>query len=66
MLTLSSIFVPQQPSEFEDNVDSSVSWMGIHLAFFYVSLYVVACAQGGHKPCVQAFGADQFDTMNEI
>ena len=61
MLTLSSSFVPQQPSEFEDNVDSSVSWMGIHLAFFYVSLYVVACGQGGHKPCVQAFGADQFD-----
>nr|XP_034596375.1 protein NRT1/ PTR FAMILY 5.10-like isoform X1 [Setaria viridis] len=61
MLTLSSTFVPQQPSEFGDNVDSSVSWMSIHLAFFYVSLYVVACAQGGHKPCVQAFGADQFD-----
>ncbi|CAO2182193.1 unnamed protein product [Urochloa humidicola] len=61
MLTLSSIFVPQQPAEFGDNVVSSASWMGIHLAFFYVSLYVVACGQGGHKPCVQAFGADQFD-----
>ncbi|KAE9619726.1 hypothetical protein Lal_00038130 [Lupinus albus] len=54
LLTLSAI-LPVTKSEGE------VAGFEPQVILFFFSLYLVALAQGGHKPCVQAFGADQFD-----
>lgn len=57
LLTLSAIL----PSDCQVEGNNSCFPPMHQVVLFFFSLYLVAIAQGGHKPCVQAFGADQFD-----
>ncbi|XP_031111070.1 protein NRT1/ PTR FAMILY 5.4 [Ipomoea triloba] len=42
-------------------VVASTAALRRHGTLFFVALYTVSVGEGGHKPCVQTFAADQFD-----
>ncbi|KAI9101463.1 hypothetical protein K1719_023945 [Acacia pycnantha] len=64
LLTLSAMLPSLLNSECEDASKYASCSTKLQLILFFLALYLMALGQGGHKPCVQAFAADQFDEQH--
>ncbi|XVF83788.1 hypothetical protein PTKIN_Ptkin16aG0520400 [Pterospermum kingtungense] len=57
LLTMSEFIPVMKPC----NVGMCHKPRKIHEVLFFVALYFISLGTGGHKPCLESFGADQFD-----
>ncbi|XP_011036947.1 PREDICTED: protein NRT1/ PTR FAMILY 5.6-like [Populus euphratica] len=57
LLTMSQFIPSLQPCD----VGECEKARKIHEVVFFLAMYSISLGTGGHKPCLQSFGADQFD-----
>ncbi|XP_057531494.1 protein NRT1/ PTR FAMILY 7.3-like [Amaranthus tricolor] len=65
LLSLSSYLFLLKPRGCGNELTPCNSHTRLHVALFYISIYMVALGNGGYQPNIATFGADQFDEEHD-